>query len=162
MKLSSLSDRDLRLEIESLLTDYAYVLDEGEIEKWPAFFTEQGLYKIVSRENFEKKLPLALWLSESRAMCEDRVTALRQASVYSPRVLRHLVTNVKILSHDGERVRAQSNFAILQTLLDGETHLFISGKYLDTIVSEGGKLVFEEKICVYDTLRIPNSVVWPV
>jgi anthranilate 1,2-dioxygenase small subunit len=53
-------DLALRLEIEELYTEYAHVLDDGELEQWPDFFTEDCLYQIVSRENRERALPLAL------------------------------------------------------------------------------------------------------
>jgi len=162
MNLSSVSRRDLRLSVEELLAAYATCLDEGRLEEWPGFFTENCLYRIVSRENWDRGLPLAAWLSESRGMLQDRVTALRQANVYGPRYLRHLVSSVQITGVENGKVRAQSNFAILQTLQDDETRVFLSGKYVDVLVAAGEGLVFAEKHCVYDTLRIPNSIVFPV
>ena len=44
-------DLALRLEVEELFTEYTHVLDDGELEQWPEFFTDDCLYQIVSREN---------------------------------------------------------------------------------------------------------------
>ena len=56
----------VRLEVEDLYTDYAACLDEGELERWPDFFVEHGVYRVVSRENYEQDLPLATMLCEGR------------------------------------------------------------------------------------------------
>lgn len=162
MKLEDYSSRDLHHEAESLLYRYVSGLDEGELEAWPGFFVEDAGYRIIARENYERNLPLCLWLSESRAMLEDRVIALRKANVYSPRTLRHIVSNPVVLSCEKGEARARSNFLILQTPLDGETRVFVSGKYEDRIVLEGGAFKFREKLCIYDTLRIPNSLIYPL
>src|SRR4051812_25984757 len=50
----------LQLEIDQLNAAYAAVLDEKRFDEWPAFFLEDGQYKIQARENFDRGLPLAL------------------------------------------------------------------------------------------------------
>src|SRR5216684_1837957 len=80
----TLNSRDLRLELEELYAAYTACLDEERFEEWPEFFVEQCLYKIVPRENFERGLPLATWLCESKGYLADRVTAIRMTAVYAP------------------------------------------------------------------------------
>src|SRR5438046_4814181 len=87
----------LRDEIEELYANYCACLDDGELERWPDFFTDACVYKIIPRENFDRGLPLALVLCESKGMLQDRVEALRRTSVYAPRALRHLVSNIRLL-----------------------------------------------------------------
>ena len=86
----------LRLEVEELYTEYAHVLDNFELEQWPQFFTDDCLYQIVSRENRERGLPLALMRCESKAMLTDRVVTIRQTQMFAPRALRHLVSSLRI------------------------------------------------------------------
>ena len=52
--------RELRFEVEEFCYDYGECLDEFDIERWPDFFTEDCLYKIVSRENFLKMSSIGL------------------------------------------------------------------------------------------------------
>jgi 3-phenylpropionate/cinnamic acid dioxygenase small subunit len=58
---------ELRAEIQDLYDAYAEALDDGELERWPALFTEKCLYEVVPRENFDRGLPLAVILCESAA-----------------------------------------------------------------------------------------------
>ncbi len=51
---------------------------------------------------------------------------------------------------------------VLQTLIDDETRVFNAGKYLDKLVREDGRLKFKEKLCIFDSLLIPTSLIYPV
>ena len=152
----------LRLEIEDLYAAYAACLDDGELERWPELFTEQCRYEIIPRENFERGLPLAVMRCESRSMLADRVAALRRSSVYGPRALRHLISGIRVIAVASDVIRAQANYAILQTLPDEETSVFNAGRYLDRLVRERGTLRFQERLCVFDSLLIPGSLVFPI
>ena len=51
---------------------------------------------------------------------------------------------------------------IFETLVDDLTRVFNVGRYLDRIVREAGQLKFAEKHCVYDSLLVPNSLIYPL
>ena len=152
----------LRLELDELYAAYAACLDDGALEAWPEFFTDDCRYAIVPRENYDRGLPLAVMRCESRGMLVDRVAALRRASVYAPRALRHLVSGIRITAADEAEVRAQANYAVLQTLPDEETRVFNAGRYIDRLVREAGTLKFRERLCVYDSILVPGSLVYPL
>jgi salicylate 5-hydroxylase small subunit len=157
------SDRlRLRLELDELYTAYAACLDDGELERWPEFFTEDCRYEIIPRENFDRGLPLAIMRCESRAMLVDRVTALRRSSVFGPRVLRHLISGLRITTAAQGAIQAQANYAVLQTLPDEETTVFNTGRYLDRVVRAGRALRFQERLCVFDSVLVPGSLVVPI
>lgn len=56
---------ELRARLADLYCAYSDVLDEGELERWPDFFTADCVYKVIPRENFEQDLPIALIYCES-------------------------------------------------------------------------------------------------
>ena len=58
----------LQLEIDQLNAAYAAALDERRFDDWPGFFLEAGRYTVQARENFDRKLPLALIALESQGM----------------------------------------------------------------------------------------------
>lgn len=153
---------ELRYEVEALYADYAAALDDNELERWPDFFTEECLYKLVPRENWERNLPVALMLCESRAMLRDRVTAVRNTAVYAPRTLRHFITQFRIAEEAPERLRVSANYLVLQTVIDDLTRIQNAGRYLDLIVRTETGLRFQEKICVFDSVLVPNSLIYPV
>jgi salicylate 5-hydroxylase small subunit len=158
----NMSANELRLELEGLYADYAAALDEERFEDWPDFFTEDCTYKIIPRENFDRGLPLATWLSESRNNLLDRVVAIRKTMVYAPRYMRRLVTGIRILGWEGDALQVRANYLALETLNDELTRVFNTGQYRDRIVVEGGRLRFREKLCVFDSLLVPNSLIFPL
>ena len=152
----------LRSEIEALYADYVDCLDAGELERWPDFFTSECVYKIIPRENYERQLPLALMLCESEGMLRDRVEAVRRTSVYAPRVLRHIVSSVRIKHHDADSTQACANYVVLETPLDEPTRILNAGIYVDTLVRVGGQLRFKQRLCVCDSVLVPGSLVHPI
>ena len=153
---------ELRDEIEALYADYAEALDDNELERWPDFFTEDCLYKLVPRENWERDLPIALMLCESKGMLRDRVNAVRNTALYAPRTFRHLIGQFRIKAETQERIRVRANYAVFQTLVDDLTRIQNAGKYIDLIVRTAEGLRFQEKICVFDSVLVPNSLIYPV
>lgn len=152
----------LRLELEELNAAYAAALDEDALEQWPELFVEDATYRIVPRDNHERGLPLAVMHCESRAMLVDRVAALRRASVYAPRFLRHLISGVRVLRLDGPLIHAAANYAVLQTLPEALTTVFSAGRYIDEIVREDGVLQFRSRTVVFDSVLVPGSLVYPL
>ena len=101
----------VREAIEELLADYAEAIDDGALERWPGFFTEDGEYQIITRESHDAGLPIGILYCDSRGMMEDRVQALRTANIYEPHAYRHLLGRPRIERHsDGFAVR--SNFCV--------------------------------------------------
>src|SRR5436305_13455970 len=88
-----------RLELESLYTGYAACLDADRLEEWPEFFTADCHYRVTSAENYEAGLPSGVIYATSKNMLKDRVSALREATIYEPQRYRHLVFGIRVVSH---------------------------------------------------------------
>jgi 3-phenylpropionate/cinnamic acid dioxygenase small subunit len=153
---------ELRMRLADLYCAYADALDDGELESWPDFFTEDCLYKVIPRENFEQGLPIALVYCESRGMLIDRVVAIRETALYVPRLIRHLTGSIRLREIGPEGLRLTASFALLQTMADRPSELFMCGRYQDRVVEDGAGLRFAERVCVYDSTIVPTSLVYPV
>lgn len=158
----AMNSGELRLALEELYAAYIGCLDEERFEEWPEFFTDPCIYKIVPRENFERGLPLATWLCESRGYLVDRVTAIRKTAMYAPRTVRRMVSAIRVLGWDGDALKTRANYLALETLQDELTRVFNAGQYHDTLVVEDGRLRFREKVCVFDSALVPNSLIYPL
>lgn len=154
--------RELRLEIEEFHAAYCWTLDRGALEEWPEYFAEDAVYRITARENADAGLEVGLVYADSKAMIRDRAFAIKHTQMYAPRYLQHFVSNVRVLEARGEAIKAQSNYLLLQTLIDGPTTIHQSGRYYDTFVRSDGKLLLKERQCIYDTVLIANDLVFPV
>lgn len=158
----AMNSGELRLALDELYADYIGCLDEERFEDWPAFFTDPCLYKIIPRENFERGLPLATWLCESRGYLLDRVVAIRKTAMYAPRHIRRMVSAIRVLGWTGEVLEVRANYLALETLQDELTRVFNTGQYRDILVVESGRLRFREKVCVFDSALVPNSLIYPL
>ena len=99
---------------------------------------------------------------ESRAMLVDRATATKHAAVFAPRTVCHVLSGISIEDVSDDGIRARTNVAIYQTSADGDTLLLMAASYRDLIVEIDGGLLFKEKRVIYDTLRLPDSIVNPL
>jgi len=153
--------RDLAFAVQEFNADYAETLDRGDIEAWPAFFTEDGIYRLIARDNADSSLPLSLMSCEGMGMLKDRAYAIAHTEMFAPRYVMHHITPVRITDFDGEIISAQANYIILETLVDEPTRLLQSGKYRDKFVMQGDRLLLKERHCIYDTVLVPTCVVYP-
>jgi 3-phenylpropionate/cinnamic acid dioxygenase small subunit len=154
--------QELRHELEELYADYADCLNEERFEDWPGFFVDDCIYKIVPRENFERGLPLALWWCESKGYLLDRVVGIRKTMIYAPRYVRRMMSGVRVLGWEGETLRVTVSYLAIETLRDQTSQVFSTGQQRDRLVLERGRLKFKEKIVVFDSELVPNSLVFPL
>jgi len=154
----------LQLAVRNLLARYVEAIDEDHLESWPAFFRDPCCYRLVSVDNHERGMPIALIHADSRGMLEDRVAALRKASVYEDQRYRHVLGSSLVKRIDARTVSAATNFLVVRVLRSGESSLFASGRYLDRIRygADGDDPSFEEKLVVLDSRHIDTLLAIPI
>ena len=155
-------DTSLRARRREFYDDYAYCLDEDRLEEWPDFFTEDCHYRVLSRENHDAGLPLGLIYCMNKNMLRDRVTALRETTMFEPRSLRHFISGVRVIQAQGERIVAQANFAVMESLSDREPTLNMVGRYLDELRLTPQGPLLARRDCVYDNYRVRTSLIVPL
>lgn len=146
----------------NLYADYASVLDNGDWDRWPEFFTDDCIYKVQPRENHERGLPLATLSFESKAMLRDRIYGIRETLFHDPYYQRHIVGAPLVRSTDGERIVSEASYAVLRTKPDQLTDVLNAGRYLDNVVRTPDGLRFASRLCVFDSEMIPNSLIYPI
>ena len=162
MDINKLTFMELQYHVEQLQGRYVECIDDDKLEDWPEFFTEDCIYKIISRENHDRNLPAAAIYCDSKGMLEDRIVSLRNANVFAEHNYRHIISNILINGLNGGVISVQSNYLVLQTKTDGATEIYNAGKYVDSIVVEGDILKFKEKIAIFDTHQIKSLLVTPI
>jgi salicylate 5-hydroxylase small subunit len=148
--------------VQQLHVEVARVLDAGDFDRWPDFFTEDAMYLVQSRENFDRGLPLATMRLESRAMLRDRVVGATDTMFHDPYYQRHVVGAPMILSvHDGE-VEAEAAYLVVRTHRDAMPELLSVGRYLDRLVRLDGRWLIRRRTCIFDNDLLPNSLIYPI
>ena len=154
---------DLHRRIERFHFDYADCLNAERYADWPTFFAPDCRYEILSRENFDQNLPAPLMSCYSLGMVQDRVAMLVNGTLtYRFMYLKHLITNVRILSRAADIVEANANVLVIQSSLEGVSSLCIVGSYLDTLEVGGERLLIRERRVVVDSFGIDTMLAVPV
>lgn len=151
-----------RRAIEDFVADYAHMIDDDRLEEWPDCFTDPCVYRIVNRENYALGRAVGVIECRSRGMLQDRVKALREANVYEPHFYRHLLSAPRIRGCSGGVWRAETSYAVIRTMQEGDISVFSSGKYVDEIVFEDGRPRFRSRVVVTDSTRVDTLVVIPI
>ena len=148
--------------IQQLYADYAAAVDSGQWDLWPEFFTEQCVYKLQPRENHDRGLPLATLFLTSKAMLKDRVYGISQTIYHDPYYQRHVVGAPMVRKVANDKIHSEANYAVFRTKFDQPSTVFNVGRYIDTIVRTDEGFKFQERLCVFDSEMIPNSVIYPI
>jgi salicylate 5-hydroxylase small subunit len=150
------------LALVQLHADYAAYADSGDWDRWCELFIDDCVYRLVPRENHERGFPLATLAFTSKGMLKDRAYAIRETLFHDPYYQRHVIGLPRLLSAAGDLLRTETNYAVFRTKLNGLTTVFNVGRYLDTVVATPDGLRFAEKLVIYDSEMIPNSIIYPV
>jgi anthranilate 1,2-dioxygenase small subunit len=152
----------VRRAVEDLIHAAARSIDDDRLEDFPAFFVEDGIYKVASRFNVDRGLPLAQINCTNRGMIVDRVAALRQANIYQPHCYRHLIGGILVTPGAERSVAARSNYLVVRTMEDGASTLFSIGEYRDVIAMGDDGPRFRERVVVFDSKSIETLLVIPL
>lgn len=162
LKTASAGNAAMRAEIRDLYEEVADLLDDNRVEDLPEYFTDDCLYKVISRENHTEGLPAGTIYCDGKAMLRDRILAMRETQVYEPRAWRHFISGVRVLAVDGDTIHARANFLVTESMSDADPTLFLVGQYLDTLVRHDGRLLFRERLAVCDNHHVRRSLIVPV
>jgi salicylate 5-hydroxylase small subunit len=150
------------LALTQLYADYAIAVDSGDWDLWPEFFTDDCVYRLQPRENFERGFPLATLSFTSKGMLKDRVYGIKETLFHDPYYQRHVVGSPVIRKGEPGRFECEANYAVLRTKLSDASTVFNVGRYIDVIVRTPAGLKFASRQCIYDSEMIPNSIIYPI
>ncbi len=153
---------ELRQRITDLYAAYADCIDAERFDEWPEFFTENGWYRVVARENHDRGLPLSVLSLKGKAMMKDRVYGITSTIFHAPYYQRHIISVPALTSLEDGVTAASTNYLVIRTKRDMAADVYNVGRYIDEIVEEGGGLKFRKKFCVYDNDLVPNSLIYPI
>jgi anthranilate 1,2-dioxygenase small subunit len=162
MNVTVSQEQTIQAGARRLLAAYTYVLDEGPLADWPTLFTESCLYRITTRQNEERNMPLSIMLCDNRAMLYDRVEAVEKANIFEPHYYRHVLSDSRPLRSTADSIWTETSFICVRTMLDGRMSLFAAGKYVDEIVVEGDLWLFRSKTVVLDSSQVDTLIAKPL
>jgi len=148
--------------IHALLAKAANSVDAGDLDGWLDCFEEQSIYHVLSRENFERKLPLTLFQCDNKNMMRDRVLSLREANVVNIHRDQHVTGLPQIEAVEEWLFKVTSGYAVYQTNQEGFSKLFAVGVYHDLVTVRDGAARLRERRAIIDTFAIQNMLSTPI
>lgn len=157
---------NVRTDIKSLVRefydDYAFAVDNNDLKAWTECFTEDAIYRVISRESYSQGLTHATIYCEGGAMIRDRALLIEQVAVFEPRTLRHFISGVRVNESTPGIIKSTANFQVIESLFDAEPHILMVGEYVDEFVTTASGLKLKHRSAVYDQYRIRTTLVMPV
>jgi salicylate 5-hydroxylase small subunit len=150
------------LALNQLYADYASAVDSGQWDLWPEFFTDDCVYRLQPRENFERGFPLATLSFTSKGMLKDRVYGIKETLFHDPYYQRHVVGTPVLRKVEADRFECEANYAVFRTKLSDTSTVFNVGRTIDVVVRTPAGLKFASRQCIYDSEMIPNSIIYPI
>jgi anthranilate 1,2-dioxygenase small subunit/terephthalate 1,2-dioxygenase oxygenase component beta subunit len=121
------------------------------------------LYKVTTADNFDKGYQAGLIYADSRAMLQDRISALREANIYERQRYRHILGMPLIMRETSGTLAAETSFLVVRTMRDGHMMVFAAGVYRDTLRRDAaGAWRYAERIVVCDSQRIDTLLAIPL
>jgi 3-phenylpropionate/cinnamic acid dioxygenase small subunit len=152
----------LRERLMEFHASYIRCIDTDALEEWPGHFAAQCLYSVTTAENDREGLAAGLMWANSRAMLEDRITALRHANIYERQSYRHIVGLPYVLGSSEVEAECETPFMVARIVAGNSTDLFATGIYKDVFDLGAEKLVLKRRIVVCDSTRIDTLLAIPL
>jgi len=96
-------------------------------------------------------------------MVKDRVSMLiKETLTYRRMYLRHYITNVRASELAGGTIEASANLLVMQSDLEGNSSIYIVGRYEDTLVEVDGQLKLRARLVIVDSFSIDNMLAVPL
>jgi p-cumate 2,3-dioxygenase beta subunit len=141
-----------RQEIEDLLYKEAALLDEWRLEEWLELLSDDAIYEIPPTDVPEGDARNTLFIiADDAVRIRSRVKQLLGKSAWaeSPHSrTRRMISNVRVLGADGDRILATANFAVHRMRYESvDTYI---GRYDYKLVRVGNELKIKERRAVLD------------
>ena len=157
-----LIDSETKNSLRDFYEEYAATVDRFDLGGWTAYFTDNALYRVISRESYSQGLTHATIYCDGIGMIRDRATMVEKVAVFEPRTLRHFITGLRIHSASQEKIEATANFLVIESLFDADPVLLLVGEYVDEIVRTEDGFRFCKRDAVYDQYRVRTTMIFPV
>lgn len=158
-----------QFEVERFLYEEAALLDAHRYDEWLALFADDATYFMpIRRTRMRRELDREFTTPDEMAFFNDtkpllagRVEKLRTGRAWAedpPSRTRRLVTNIRVVADEGDRLDVESNFMLYRTRLDSQEDSWI-GSRQDVLRRHGGSfLIAARTILLEQTVLLSRNL----
>jgi len=156
-------------EVERFYYEEAALLDAHRYEEWLALFSDDAHYFMpIRRTRMQRELDKEFtqpgemaFFDDNKMLLAGRIAKLQTGRSWAedpPSRTRHLVTNIRVISDDGERLEIESNFHVYRTRLKSDEDSWI-GVRRDVLRRVGDSFqIADRKIFLEQTVLLSRNL----
>ena len=156
-------DSDYALKKEAVvayLHRLCRMLDEFDVQGFVDEFTDDGSYRLVPRDNYERHLPVHVIDDDKRRLLY-RTKLITEHWHYERFREMRMLSNVMVEFADAETAIAKSNLIVYQTDSEGRTNLHMACVLEDRIVALGGRWRIKDRLAILESFLPSEAIVVP-
>jgi salicylate 5-hydroxylase small subunit len=141
-----------------LIQRTAMLLDDEKLDAWVELFDAQGTYQLSAYSTEIRR-----WMTWQLSDRETLQKMLKEVDehVRDPARRRHVV-GFPIVELDGDRGHVTSHFSLYRTTPEGQSSLYMVGRYDDHIVKRSGSWLYAAHKVIVDTRMLDTFTHIPV
>jgi 3-phenylpropionate/cinnamic acid dioxygenase small subunit len=158
-RMTTLEDQLVDREaIRELVQRTALLLDEENFADWLKSFDSEGVYELSAYSSELRRW--MIWWHSDRDTLEKTLAEVGQ-HVRDPAKRRHVVS-APVVVLDGERASGVSQFSLYRTTPEGQSSLYMVGRYEDKFVKRSGAWRYAAHKVITDTRMLDTFTHIPV
>jgi len=153
-------DPDYALRKEAVVA-YLYrlcrMLDDFDVQGFVDEFTDDGSYRLIPRDNYERHLPVHVIDDDKRRLLY-RTKLITDHWHYERFREMRMLSNVMVEFAGTEAALAKSNLLVYQTDGEGRTGLHMACLLEDRLVAVGGRWRIKDRLAILESF-LPNQAI---
>lgn len=133
--------------IRNLVQRTAFLLDEEKFDDWCKLFEPDGSYELSAYSTEIRKQ--MTWQLSDRSTLEKMLSEVDE-HVRDPALRRHVI-GLPVVELDCDSAMVRSNFSLFRTTPEGQSSLYMVGRYEDRVVKRSGAWLYAAHKAVVDT-----------
>jgi salicylate 5-hydroxylase small subunit len=142
----------------ALIQRTAMLLDDEKLDAWVELFDAQGTYELSAYSTEIRRW--MTWHLSDRETLQKMLNEVDE-HVRDPARRRHIV-GFPLVELDGDQGRVTSHFSLFRTSPEGQSSLYMVGRYDDRIVKRSGSWLYAAHKVIIDTRMLDTFTHIPV
>lgn len=163
------TDPDLQLDLNYLIRKESVVrylhwlcrlLDDFDIERFVEEFTDDGTYRLIPRDNYDRNLPVCI-IDDNKDRLRYRAKLITEHWHYEKFRETRVLSNTLISFPEKTLASSQSNFTVYRTDAEGRTSLHMVGRLEDRLVWLDGHWRMKDRLAILESYLPQEAIVVP-
>jgi 3-phenylpropionate/cinnamic acid dioxygenase small subunit len=133
------------------------MLDDFDVQGFVDEFTDDGSYRLIPRDNYERRLPVHV-IDDDKHRLLYRIRLIKEHWHYERFREMRMLSNVMVEFPNAETALAKSNLIVYQTDAEGRTSLHMACVIEDKIIAMDGRWRIKDRLAILESF-LPNEAI---